>query len=624
MGNLSLREYGLIGNTSSTALVSRMGSVDWCCLPHLDSPSHFGGLLDELAGGKFQVMPLGEFFSAQRYLPRTNVIETKFEVPTGIGILTDWMPIDGSPVLRRKIEMLEGIMTWSLVCSPRFRYGADPTHAELHRAGVLFRGAHSEDIATLHSDVPVTIRADGTGVSAQFELKKGDTRELSWGWGRQKTQSQRECDPQELQNTTDFWKNWAHRCEKSGCLLSGPWHEAAARSGLVLKLLSAGFSGGIVESATTSLPTITGGSRNWDYRFVWLRDCAWAIESLLALGHSQEAHDFFNWISDVVTRDGADGLQPVYTLDGGKFLPEHEITSLSGYQGARPVRIGNQSARHFQLDIYGHVLLAAAQRYEHTQTIDARLWEKLTEITEFVSQAWRRPDRGTWEVRTKPEHFVSSKVMCWVALDRACRLARAQGFHVPQRWIDERETLHKTICQQGFDERRRSFVRAFGDRELDASVLLIPLLGFLPPEDPRVQGTLDAIQNELSEGVLIHRNRPEHGLTDSDGAHLLCSFWFVSCLARSGRVSEASDRLAELCTFATPQGLFGEQIHGGTGEVSGNFPCASSHLALVHACLSVGIAKQELAKPGLRAVPNFCPLPGDLGTAALPKKTYGG
>ncbi|MBC7693271.1 MAG: glycoside hydrolase family 15 protein [Methylotenera sp.] len=667
MAFLSLREYGLIGNQESGALVSRLGSIDWCCLPHMDSSSHFAHLLDDNQGGIFQICPKGDFTSEQTYIEGTNVLQTHFETPAGKGILTDWMPIEDysrrDPVIHRKIEMVEGVIQWVMTCTPRFGYGAERAQAEKSRGGVLFRGSAPTDIALLTGTVPITIASEGRTASSLFEMKEKKCAEFSWLFGREKLKAL--TSPEQ---TVKFWKSWTHRCNahlkhgvpgygpqvhgaistglktsvsptqatgepaspspesraETTCLFAGPWHDSVIRSSLVIKLMTSYFSGSIAESLTTSLPSLKGGSRNWDFRYAWLRESAFSIQALHQLGHHDEAEALFHWLSDTVTRDGADGLQSVYTLDGGKYLPERDLTFLSGYAGARPVRVGNIAARQFQLDTYGHVVLAAFQRFERFGKLPDGLWPKISEIAEYVAQAWRRPDRGPWEVRSKPEHFVTSKVMCWVALDRCIRIAEAMNQPVPNRWREEAAIVHRTICEQGYDQTQHSFVRAFGERDLDASVLLIPMVGFLPPDDDRVQTTLDALQGQLSEGALVHRYRGQDGLPEADGAHLLSSFWFVSCLALCGRTQEASDRLAELCSYASSLGLLGEQVDPSTGEPSGNFPSTSAHFALINAGIYVGIARGRKPVSGtLIGVPVVKPTSTSAAKPAkvAPKKT---
>ena len=591
MGFLSLGDYGLIGNQSSCALVSRLGSVDWCCFPYLDSPSHFAAILDDNQGGRFQIVPQGDFRSEQRTIQRTHVLETLFETPNGRAVLTDWMPMDpllsSEPQIHRQIEMIEGQIQWSMTCAPRFNYGATAGEAEYRGDSVLFRGKEPLEFGEIHSRQKLEILASGNSAASRFTLDAGQRTHFIWSWGRRI----RRPEPVSPRATVDYWRARAHHCPTSDCLFAGPWHDAVSRSGLLLKLLLSPFSGSIAEAVTTSLPGISGAGRTWDYRYAWVRDSAMAVQGLAALGYREESEAFFNWLCDVVIRDGAEGLQPVYTLDGGRLLPERELDYLAGYQGSRPVRVGNQSSGQFHLDIFGHVLVAAHEHFRAFGNLPPRLWGRLAEIAEYVCQAWRRPDHGPWEVRSKPEHFVASKVLCWAALDRAILLAREIDHSVPSRWIEERKILHRTICSQGFDSNQQSFVRSFGDSDLDASSLLIPMLGFLPFDDPRIQGTMNAIHTQLSNGVWVYRYRSSDGLQGPDGPHLGSSFLYVSCLALSGQIEEASNRLAELCTYATPLGLLGEQVDSDSHETTGNFPSAAVHLAMINAGVYVGMAR---------------------------------
>ena len=618
MATHPFKDYGWIGNQSSTALISRFGAIDWCCLPSLDSPGHFNALLDDSQGGDFVIAPKGEFRSEQNYRQRAPILETTFETPDGRAVLTDWMPLDGSsgglPVIHRQIEMIDGKIEWQIQCRPRFGYGAHPAQPEPFRGGVLFRGSSSEEIATLalafplsrpsvaplarpqSAEEPPDFTIDEHGCSWNGSLVAGQVLQLHWSWGRQSRFAGAAVPEDSLRE----WQQWLHRCGhevESPCLFAGPWHDLVVRSDWVLRLLTSSFSGAIAESPTSSLPSLAGGSRNWDHRFAWLRTCPPALEALYALGHEQEAQTLFAWLADILVRDGAENLQSVYTLDGGRYLPERELPFLTGYGGSRPVRIGNLSARQFALDTYGHAMIACRQQLDRTGNLQPRLWERLRDIADLVCQAWRRPDRGPWELRAKPEHFVGSKVYSWAALHHACHMSQVLTGETPRRWQDECDILHRTICEQGYDEGKRSFVRAFGDRDLDASALLIPLLGFLPSTDPRVVTTLNAIQLELADGALIHRSRPSDHTPDSDGAFLLPSFWYTTCLALAGRVDEAADRLAELCSMGTPLGMFAEQINSTTGAPAGNFPSASVHLALIQAALAVSAVRNTKTNP---------------------------
>jgi GH15 family glucan-1,4-alpha-glucosidase len=603
MSYLSLKDYGIIGNRLSAALVSRYGGIDWCCLPYLDSPSHFGALLDENRGGSFIIRPKGDYYSEQHYLQRTNVLETRFETPNGRAILTDWMPIRHNsgpePVIHRTIATVDGQVEFEIQCTPRFDYGAEPGQAEPSgQDGVLFRGSTLNDLALLTGSRPLTIASNGSSAHGLFTLTTGEQAWFSWIWGRHAMSA----TPPTPADCIDYWHDQAHYCDDNlsqGCLFAGPWHDIVTRSSLVLKLLTSEFSGAPAESITTSIPALHGGSRNWDYRYTWLRNAAFTLQAFLQLGYKKDAEHFFNFVADRIHHDGADNLQSVYTLDGNRHLPERELSFLSGYSGASPVRVGNMSARQFQLDVFGHVMLAASQFQDMTGNFPKRIWPALCDITDYVCHAWRRPDRGPWEVRTKPEHFVMSKVMCWVTLDRAVSLAHRLELPIPSRWTRERNILHKTICEQGFDEKKRSFIRAFGENELDSTTLLMPLVGFLPPDDERILGTIDAVMSQLSDGVLLHRFTLSERLPESDGAHLASSLWLVSCLALTGRLDEAKDRLAEICTYATPLGLLGEQIDPLSGDPAGNFPSAATHIALLNATTYVGIVRSHQEQKSL-------------------------
>jgi GH15 family glucan-1,4-alpha-glucosidase len=620
MPTLSVDDYGVIGNYTSTALVSRLGSIDWCCFPYLDSPSHLSALLDQGVGGRFQITPQGDFRSEQRYRNRSLVLETLFETPFGRAVLTDWMPLHPSqasdPVIYRQLDIIEGKISWTLTCDPRFDYGETPAEAELHsereseisKTGLwspkrlLFRGGLPGQIAQLFlssnlgnlEDLLITPKERfphlKRAVEARFTLSTGDSVSFAWAWGRRI-----DAPPfQSFRETAEAWKHHSHPCVTSGCLFAGPWHDSIVKAGMFLRLLIAPYSGSIAEAVTTSIPGVHNGGgegRTWDYRYAWIRNSPFVLQALASLGMKAEAKNYFGWLSEIVIRDGVESLQPVYTLDGGKILPEREISGLRGFHGAGPVRVGNDAAQQFHLDVYGHVLLAADYYHREWGSLPEGLWERLSEIADFLCGAWRRPDHGPWEIRGKPEHYVASKALCWAALDRACLIAKRLGVPVPPRWLDEMPILHRTICDQGFDSTTHSFVRSFGDTEVDASVLLLPLIGFLPFDDTRIEGTLAQVQSRLADGVLIHRYRSSDGVRGADAPHLFSSFLFIANLALSGRVDEASDRMAELCSFASSLGFFAEQVDPGLEETSGNFPSASSHLALITAALYIGAAR---------------------------------
>jgi GH15 family glucan-1,4-alpha-glucosidase len=592
MRYLLASDYGIIGNQFSSALVSNLGSIDWCCFPYLDSPSHFGALIDKNHGGRFQIMPQGDFRTEQKYIQKTQVLETYFETPTGRGIITDWMPSNETasptPSLCRKVQVTEGTLTWVLTCTPRFRYGMDQAQAEKHPGGVLFRGGYAEDTAILLSDLPLEISSNGNSATAQFKLQSLESRHFLWSWGRQGVLSdiilKRAPITPSLQPTLDHWKAKAHQCPTTGCIFGGPWHDLVARSGLLLKLLSAPYSGAVAESVVLSLKGSVPGSHTWGHRYASIRDGALILQAFVNLGYIDEAHAYFSWIKEILERDSAEGLQSFYTLDGGKVIPERELPYVSGHT----------SSRQFQLDIYGHIVVTMCEYYKIFGTIPLEIWPKLTEIAEYVCQAWRRPDYGPWSITPKPEHFVISKLFCWAALEQICWLGKTLKKPPPNRWITEKAILHKTICDQGFDSGLNSFVRSFGDREIDTSLLWIPLLNFLPIDDARVQGTLDAIQSQLSNGVLLKRYRNPYELHTDEPVDFWSTFLFITCLALSGRGEEASDRLAEVCTYANPLGLFGDQLDLVREAMPKNFPSANVHLSLINAALYVGAARGRI------------------------------
>jgi GH15 family glucan-1,4-alpha-glucosidase len=606
---LNLSHYGVIGNHHSIAVISRFGSIDWACLPDLDGPSHFGALVDDAQGGRFSIAPVGEFHSEQHYLQRTLVLETIFETPFGRGVITDWIPQNHLaglqhplPIICRKIEVVAGRVQWNLLCSPRFDYGARPARAELRRGGVLFRGTAVDEIAQLTfdeaslqmEDLELRLTENCQSAEARFLLEAGERVQLAWVWGRLPPPT----EIPSVEETIEFWRRHAHRCpSQGGCTFAGPWHDAVSRSGLLLKLLTNLSFGSLAAAGTTSL-SANSNSRTWDYRFAWLRDNAAAPAIFAEFGNREEAIQSFRWLTDILLRDAPEDLQPVYSIDGGRALAERELPYLSGYQDHRPVRIGNLSARQLELDIYGRLIDSACDFQGRFDFMPPVLWERLASIADHVCQVWRRPDHGVWSCRSKAKHYVSSKLYCWLGLTRAIELAQRIGQSVPHRWRDERAILHRTICDQGFDARLGAFVQSFGSRELDSSNLILPMIGFLPVEDPRIIGTVEAIQAQLCEGVLVRRYLGDDGIPGSEGPHLPSSFQLAAALAQIGRVDEAVDRLAELCAFTTPLGILGEQVDEKTGETSGNFPYAPSHLALIEAARTLKSSKFSLKNLG--------------------------
>lgn len=538
-------------------------------------------------------MPQGEFRSKQHYLSRSQVLETLFETPMGHGVLTDWMPIDSAgtnaPMICRKLKVMEGTIEWTLQCTPRFQYGENPAQAERHPRGVLFRGAQPEDLAILQADIPLQLLPNHTTATAQFTLRAGESTQILWIWGRSGTLTEISSDKKiktpELQSSLALWHKIAHRCASSSCPLSGPWHELVIRSGLVLKALTTPFSGSIADAVTITLKGHSSGHL-WDYRQTSLRDGSYLLQAFTQLGYIEEAHAFFSWVHTLIDRDGAENLQAHYTLDGSRNLPERTL----------PYWVPHENPKHFQLDIFGHVALTASQYYKLFKKFPDDLWPKLVEIADYVSQAWRRPDHGPWNYSGRPEHFVASKLFCWVTLREICWLADVLLKPTSPRWITEKNTLHRTICKQGFDSGQNSFIRSFGENEVDSSLLWLILLDFLPQDDPRIQGTLHSIQTLLSDGIFIRRSRARFDFQGEEPIDLLSSLQFTTCLALVNRIDEAKDRLAELCSYAHPLGLLGDQLTNAEHPLPRKFPSVTVHTYLIHCAAMIGATRASASQ----------------------------
>ncbi|AEB12671.1 glycoside hydrolase family 15 protein [Marinithermus hydrothermalis] len=591
-----LEAYGLVGNLETCALVARDGAIDWLPLPHLESPSIFAALLDPERGGHFTLKPRAPFETTQAYAEPTNVLHTRFRTPTGQARLVDFMPVRGMTglppaghrVLLRKLEGLTGTLEFTLEFAPRFDYARVTPRLEATPTGVQarWRGTH----LVLDSPVPLEVR--GATARARFVLEAGTTLwfGLRYDGAPFLTEAQREA---RLEATLRYWRAWAHRCEQEPCLFEGPWHDLATRSGLALKLLTHPETGAIAAAPTTSLPEAIGGVRNWDYRYAWIRDASFTVQALHRLGHVQEALEYFRWICAVCAqaREPA-AIRVMYTLHGDPVPPEETLDHLRGYRDSRPVRVGNAAATQTQLDIYGELVNAAYEVHRHREGLEGVDWRFIRGLVNHAARVWRSPDAGIWEVRSPPQHFTYSKLMCWVALDRGIRLAERFGLKASLRtWKAQRKAVRDAILTQGFSPRKQSFVRAFGTEELDATGLLIPLVGFLPPDDPRVRGTIAATQRELVVDGWVRRYTGEDGLPGQEGAFLLATFWLVHALALGGETEPAAALLEQAVRHASPLGLLAEEIDPTTGAMLGNYPQAFSHIGLIHSALALGEAR---------------------------------
>ncbi|WP_226483354.1 glycoside hydrolase family 15 protein [Natrinema amylolyticum] len=591
-----LEEYGAIGDGNTVALVGRDGSIDWCPFPHVESPSVFAALLDSDRGGHFSVRPTQSFESVQRYRDRTNVLETTFRTASGDVTVTDFMPVaevmgadDPPPAVYRKLECEDGPLEVDITFEPRFDYARDVPEVEAAADGVVAVG--TDERAVLSSDLPLEPSTDGHEASTRVMLETGETRWLVLGYG--------EAIPLEpsqhqgtLEGVVDYWRSWVHDCDEADCPLGGQWHDLAVRSSLVLKLLIHRETGAVCAAPTTSLPEDIGGVRNWDYRFNWIRDSAFTVRAFSELGHLEEARSYFQLCLDHCRDHDPANIQPVYSLHGENDLEERVLDHLGGYRGSAPVRIGNAAENQHQLDIYGELILAIYESVRYGERVTVDDWAVMRKLVDYVCEGWDEPDAGIWEVRSDPQQFVYSKVMCWTALDRGIKLAATAGDDVSaplERWRTCREDVREAILDRGYSDHANSFVRVFGDEDtLDASNLLIPAVGFLSPDDDRVQGTIDATIDRLAtDDGLVRRYEGDDGLPGTDNPFVVTAFWLVTALALAGRTDEATDRFESVIEYASPLGLLAEAVDPEAGEQRGNFPQAYSHIGLINSALSL-------------------------------------
>jgi GH15 family glucan-1,4-alpha-glucosidase len=589
MSYLPIENHGIIGDLRTIALVGTDGSIDFMCLPEFDSPSVFAALLDQRRGGRFQLAPLLEGArEKQLYLPDTCVLLTRFLAASGVAEVVDFMPIEtasaGQPVVRRA-KTVRGEVRFRMVCEPRFDYARSTHTVERTTDGMRFVSAGSPAMALrLRASVPLR-EEDGAAV-AEFTLRADES-----AWfvleqslpGNETPSAAPDYVADAFKETVAFWRRWVGRSS-----YRGRWREMVNRSALTLKLLNSSAHGSIIASPTFGLPERLGGQRNWDYRYTWIRDASFTLYGLMRLGYTEEAAAFMRWVEARCEELEPDGsLQIMYGIDGRHDLVEETLTHLEGYMGSAPVRIGNAAYGHLQLDIYGELMDAIYLYDKYGEPISYDLWSNITRFIEWVCRHWREPDESIWEVRGGRREFLYSRVLCWAAIDRAVRLSQKRSFPAPLvRWHDVRDEIHQDIFTNFWDAKRRTFAQAKGSTALDASALLMPLIRFVSPTDPRWVSTLRAIERELVSDSLVYRYRLSDGFTDGlagdEGTFSMCSFWYVECLSRLGDLEQARFYFEKMLGYANHVGLYGEQL-GYRGEHLGNFPQAFTHLALISA-----------------------------------------
>jgi GH15 family glucan-1,4-alpha-glucosidase len=599
----AIAEHGIIGDLQTCALVGTEGSVDWYCCPRFDSPSVFGALLDDARGGRFRVGPTADTYeSKQMYFPDSAVLITRFFTGGGVGEVVDFMPVV-DPVatdrhrIVRMIRCVRGRMSFTVDVAPRFDYGRRPHRLELTEHGAVFS---TEALTlTLHA-----VREPDDPRLSEVRVEEGDLRltlELEAGQTRGTVlESNADGPPREVRaaevrrlfdDTVAYWRSWLARST-----YRGRWREEVQRSAITLKLMTYAPTGGLVAAPTASLPEQVGGGRNWDYRYTWVRDASFSVYALLGLGFTDEAAQFASWLGDRIReRAGGEGgpLNIMYRVDGSSDLKEEVLEHWSGYRGSHPVRIGNGAADQLQLDIYGEALDSLFVANQAGLQVPHRGWTAVTEVLDWVAANWDQPEEGIWETRGGRQPFTYGRLMSWVALDRGVRLAAEYGRPAPvESWATERDRIYRQIMDRGWSERRQAFVQHYNTEVLDSSLLRMPRVGFIAPQDPMWMATLDAMETELVTDSLVYRYDPEaspDGLQGSEGTFSLCTFYYVDALAAAGRLAPARYAFEKMLTYANRVGLFSEEI-ALTGEQIGNFPQAFTHLALIDAALTLDAA----------------------------------
>ena len=597
-----IENYGIIGDLATTALVSLSGSIDFMCFPHFDSPTIFASLLDTNRGGYFCIKPMqGEFKNRQRYFPDTNILLTRFMGDSGIADISDFMAMEHlghHHTLVRRVKVVRGEIEFQMICAPKFDYGR-ASHTIERKPRKLFFVPEKKSLPALLLRASVPLKSENGEATARFKLKSGQIASFileEATAGGDSPSSNPDYLSDAFKETMNYWLDWISRSR-----YRGRWREMVNRSALVLKLLTSREHGSIVAAPTFSLPEKVGGARNWDYRYTWIRDASFTLYALMRLGYTEEAKAFLHWIEQrcAELKPGRP-LQVMYRLNGRHELPEKILGNFEGYQKSQPVRIGNAAAEQLQLDIYGELMDSAFIYNKHGEPISYDFWLNLTTLVEWVCKNWKKPDNGIWEVRGGAQPFLYSRAMCWLAIDRAMKIAQQRSYPAPLvRWLRTRNEIYSSVYHDFWDPKLKSFVQYQGAKTVDAACLLLPMVKFISPIDPRWMSTLEAIKKDLVEDSLVYRYLPEKaapdGLDGNEGTFSMCSFWYVECLARANDLRQARYIFEKALGYANHVGLYAEQL-GPCGEHLGNFPQALTHIALISAAWNLNERLSEEEK----------------------------
>lgn len=576
--------YGVIGNTRTVSLVGFDGSIDWCCMPKFDSPSIFAAILDNNLGGSWKISPAGVATSTQRYVENTNILQTEFATDDSKALVTDFMPCSlgdhawaAPPEIHRIVQCTSGDISMRMSISPRFDYGRFSPKIVGSRQGLSVKN-HKDEMA-LASTTEFRILEGGIAQS-EFKLAKGESETFILSYGEYEPREIQEYETgSQLLRTEAFWKDWVGRLK-----YKGRWQHAVLRSALILRLLVYSPTGAIVAAPTMSLPEAIGGNRNWDYRYSWIRDSANSLWAFHVLGDKSQTERYLHWLIDNNPSLDLD-LRLMYSIDGDSKITESTLDYLEGYLGSAPVQIGNAAFRQAQMDVYGYMLDALHFSSVHGTTVTDEMYFRFVKpLAHRICNSWMNPGNGIWEIRGKREHYVYTVAWCYVGLKRAVEIARSSGHRRDtNEWLSTMEKIRNDVLSKGWDEKKQSFVMSYETRQVDASALILPLIGFISANDKKMLGTMRAVTKYLGAGPLIYRYRINDRLQGKEGAFLLCSFWMVACLARAGRVEEAEEMFEKLLGYANHVGLYAEEIDPATGAGLGNFPQAFSHMGLIMA-----------------------------------------